>query len=318
MERWYYVYSGLNVASELQIPEWAPFEQSAPLGHADVLIALVHGRFDSTATPEGKSEQAETTTAPFISADEYRFCAAQIARYRIHLGREIVITPAPDAGEREVRLFLLGSAWGALCYQRGILALHSSVVEVGGRAVAFCGATGAGKSSLAAALIARGYRCVCDDLCRFEVFDGQARVYPAAPRLKLWRDTLERMGKTVDGLERDHIRMDKFHTTLDRSGVTSGPLALGALYLLEWGAPGIDRLTGLNALCHFISAATYRGELLEPMGQVAAHWERCAALAERVPVYQFSRPRDWSGFDTTAEMLIQHWQSVFDIEGKSR
>jgi hypothetical protein len=92
---------------------------------------------------------------------------------------------------------------------------------------------------------------------------------------------------------------------------------LRAIYLLEWGEPGVARLTGMTALRRLVAAATYRGELVEPMGQAAAHWERCAELAQRVPVYPFTRPRDWAALDAAMGMLIEHWQNVIDIAEQS-
>ena len=313
MERWHYAYAGLRVTSELPIPEWAVFGQPTSFDDADVLIAL-----GSTQTSE-----VSKTSEVWITADEYRFHIPEAGDYWVRHGREIIVTPAPGAGAIEIRLFLLGSAWGALCYQRGVLAFHSSVVQacgepfifqgklresIGDRAIAFCGETGSGKSSVAAWLIARGYCLVSDDLSRFEVAAGQARVYPSAPRLKLWRDALDVMGWSSDELERDHFRMDKFH--LDLTGfwkpVRSAPLPLCAIYLLEWGEPGIARLTGMTALRRLVAGATYRGDLLEPMGRIATHWQRCAELARHVPIWKFARPRDWAAFDAAMEMLIAH------------
>src|SRR5690606_3396404 len=45
---------------------------------------------------------------------------AGTARYAVSAGREIVVDPYPDAEGSRVRLFLLGSALGALLYQRGL------------------------------------------------------------------------------------------------------------------------------------------------------------------------------------------------------
>ncbi len=305
MKRWYYVYAGLRVISELPLPEWAIFEQPAPPNDADIVIAL-------NSAPPASPAACYQTAIPLITANEYRFHIPQTGDYWVRHGREILVTPAPGAGAHEVRLFLLGSAWGALCYQRGLLTLHASVIQVGKRALAFCGATGSGKSSVAAWLAARGHSLVSDDLCHFDIIENKAFVYPAAPRLKLWRDALYALGRSDAGLERDHFRMDKFHVAdLACAGLQALPLR--AICLLEWGPPGMTRLSGMNALRRLIAAATYRGELLEPMGQVAAHWQRCAELAKRAPVWAFSRPRDWPAMDAAMERLIE-----LDISGQSR
>jgi hypothetical protein len=60
-----------------------------------------------------------------------------IGRYLVRDGREIIVDPAPDAPDRDVRLFLLGSTLGILCHQRGLLPIHANAIVVGGGAVAF-------------------------------------------------------------------------------------------------------------------------------------------------------------------------------------
>lgn len=288
----------------MEIPEWSVFETGEPFDAPDVVIRLATSK---EAPPPGDHD------LPIIEAGRYCFTIPEAGHYRVTQGQEIAVTLTPGAEAREVRLFLLGSAWGALCYQRGLLALHASVVEVGDSAVAFCGATGSGKSAVAAWLTERGYRLVSDDLCRFEVpTHGPPLVYPSSPRLKLWRDALYALGRSDAGLERDHFREDKFHWPLP---ISSGrqPLPLRAIYLLEWGETAVARLTGVTALRRFVVAATYRGELLEPMGQVAAHWERCVALARRVPIWEFSCPRDWSAMETVIGMLRVDNQLAIEI-----
>lgn len=297
---WRYRYAGLAILSELELPEWAPFACPGPATPPDVTIRL---------TPEAAG-------APAITADEYRFEIAQVGAYTVRAGREIAITTAPGAAEREVRLFLLGSAWGALCYQRGLLVLHTSVVGGAGGAVAFCGASGAGKSSLAALLASYGHPLIGDDLCHVEACGGGRRVYPAAPRLKLWQSALDQLGWSAAGLERDHMRMEKFHLVLTASGGPFRPLAghepvpLRAIYLLTWGDLGIERLRGVAALTQLVEAATYRGDLLEPMGQVAAHWRRCAAFADGLPIFRLSRPNDWAAMPEVVPLLRDQWLAL--------
>jgi Coenzyme PQQ synthesis protein D (PqqD) len=354
MERRHYAYAGSRVASELPIPEWAAFERPEPFDDPDVLIALGEPlnpvpdpslRGAESATKQSRVPELEIASSrdpstplrspahlagqaaqdgllartPSITADEFRFHIPEAGDYYVHHGREIVVTPAPDAGMREVRLFLLGTAWGALCYQRGVLVLHSSVVQTGDGAIAFCGGTGSGKSSAAAWLVARGFRLVGDDLCRFDVAAGEARVYPAPPRLKLWREALGEMGWSADGLERDHFRLDKFHLPVRGSEASrfttrdASLLPLQAIYLLEWGETGLTRLTGVTGLRRLVESATYRGELLEPMGRLGEHWERCAEIARHVPIFQFERPRAWSASNGAMGALVEHAQNFLTI-----
>src|SRR5262249_21201448 len=72
--------------------------------------------------------------------------------FRVRGGREVIVSPAPGTRASRVRLYLVGTMMAVLLCQRGFLVLHASAVEVDGEAIAFVGASGAGKSSLAAAL----------------------------------------------------------------------------------------------------------------------------------------------------------------------
>jgi hypothetical protein len=304
-ERWHYAYAGLRVTSELSLPEWNVFEGPQPFDDPDVVISLNHAQ-----------EQTQLVEKfHIVHPKEYYFFIPDAGEYRVRHGREIVVTPAPGAGAREIRLFLLGSAWGALCYQRGLLFLHASVVRVGDNAIAICGPTGSGKSTLAAWLTdERGYLLMSDDLCRFEITaEGQARVYPSAPRLKLWRDALTALRRSDEGLERDHYRLDKYHLDLTdfQKPVRSISSPLRGIYLLDWGEVDLTRLTGATALHRLVKSATYRGDLLEPMNQVAAHWQRCAELAQRVPIFQFTRPRNWSAMEAAVGLLMAHWRKGY-------
>lgn len=131
-------------------------------------------------------------------------------------------------------------------------------------------------------------------------------MYLSAPRLKLWREALGALGWSSEQLDRDHFRFDKFHLswTGDRA---AQPLPLRVIYVLAWGDLSISRLTGQTALRRFVAAATYRGALLEPMGQLSAHWGRCLELVRRVPVWELKRPRDLSAMDQTVALLTSHW-----------
>jgi hypothetical protein len=296
LDRWSYTYADLRVNSELPIPEWTVFEEKEPFADPDVTIFVVSG-----LTPPA-------CALPVLTADEYNFHIPEAGCYCVRKGREIFITPAPEANHRELRLFLLGSAWGALTYQRGILALHVSAIEIQSGAVAFCGPSGSGKSTVAAWLLNKGFRLAGDDLCCFgRSTAGLPVIYPAAPRLKLWREALNQLGKSEEGLEVDHFRQEKFHLALPEEGGRQ-PLPLIGVYILEWGETSLTRLTGLAALSRYVRAATYRGYLVDPIEQTATHWERCLALMKYVPVWKFRRPKNWSAMEEAMNMFLTQFR----------
>lgn len=297
MRGWNYTYSGLQIVSAQPIPEWSAFICSQD-GRADVSISFDCGP---------AREPAKDEMSSFVSAQEYRFYVPGVGSYRVLEGRKIQVTARPGAASSELRLFLLGSAWTALCYQRGLLVIHASAVRVNDSVVAFCAPAGGGKSSLAAWLNAQGHVLVSDDLCRFEVpTEGPPIVYPSAPRLKLWLDALDALGWTSDKLERDRFRMNKFHLPLADDSSTQ-PLPLRAIYLLKWGQLGLTALSGRVALQRFLAASTYHGELLKAMGLLGQYSHYCLKLLQRVSVWELQRPRDLDAMSETVDLLRNRW-----------
>ncbi len=294
MTYFHYVHAGLRVRSELPVPDWDRSGRAQPFEDPDVVIRT---RAD---IPQ--------IDLPQISATEYVFRIPGVGTYSVRDGREIAISAEPDADEREVRLFLLGTAWSAACYQRGLLLLHAGVVQSGDGAIAFCGRSGAGKSSASAWLVGRGWRLLGDDLCRFETTGDAAVVYPSPPRLKLWREAIEAMSWPAEGLEQDHSRLEKYRSSLPEGQGPAAfePVPVRAIYLLEWGDLDLARLTGADALRRFVAAATYRPDLIDGMGRHAIHWEAFLELARKTTVWQFTRPRDWQAAGGAMDALVDH------------
>lgn len=302
-KRWIYRFAGCLVSSALELPEWAPFE----CGESEFEGAAVRFELHPPAPlPDVSNFEVEGVAC--------RFAVPDIAFYEVCEGQTVSITPAPGAGEREIRLFLLGSAWGILCYQRGAFALHAGVVRdaaQGEGCIAFCGASGAGKSSSVAWLVERGFELWSDDLSTCNLKGSTPRVWPSTRRLKLWNESLRALNKENAGLERDHFRQDKFHLSLPtpHSLARAEPLPLRAIYVLEWGETQCMRLRGLQALDAFVEAATYRGSVVEEMGRAALYWEQCAHIARHVPVFRLRRPRDWEALPAALAPVLEYWRA---------
>ena len=302
--RYAYACFGLDIRSDLPLPEIAPFATVAePSREPD--IAFTYGPVDETladAPTAGLGLQVVDGTTLLTVKD--------VARYLVRDGHEIIVDPAPSTTERAVRLFLLGSAFGILCHQRGLLPLHANAIVAKGRAIAFAGRTGAGKSTLAAHFQRSGYDVLCDDVCVLS-FDesGHPQAWPGLPRLKLWRDAADSFGHDSASLERAVDGLEKYHVPFSRPPA-QGPFALKRLYILESNPDGtaspITRLRGAAA-CEAVMAHTYRQQYLGPMGLTQRHFQHCIALLDHIEVY--AAPRNW-GYDVftpEAEKLEHHF-----------
>ncbi len=90
-------------------------------------------------------------------------------------------------------VYFLGQVLSFSLLARGIEPLHGSAVVVDGRAIVFLGACGAGKSTLAAAMIARGYPAITDDVVVLRPSENGWVVEPGIPRIKLFPATARKL-----------------------------------------------------------------------------------------------------------------------------
>lgn len=222
------------------------------------------------------------------------------ARYLVRAGTEIFVDPLPGASARNVRLFLLGSALGILCHQRGSLPLHANAVVSGGKAFAFSGPSGTGKSTLSAYFASTGRDVLSDDVCVVSLnAAGGALAWPGLSRLKLWGDAAARFGYESERLEPVVDAMDKYQIALPARNSTKA-IPLRKLYLLSRAGPddalAPRRLRGREAV-EAIMANTYRASYLHAMGLAGRHFLQSSALANRIEVY--AAPRLW-GYDVLA------------------
>ncbi len=296
----HYRYGGFRVASEILMPEWTPFEDPSPAGEPEVVIAYER-------TPRGDMREVQNTRV--ITATEYWSFIPGVGCLLVRDGHRITVALARGATVNQLRPWLTGSAWAALCYQRGAFLIHASGVLVGDSAVLFCARTKGGKSTLAAQMNARGYGLVSDDLCNLDFpASGRPIVYPASRRIKLWSDALTEIGWNGERLEPDHARAGKFHAIRPGDGMAQ-PVPVKGVYLLTWGEFGIRPLSGLTALSHFLAAASYRRKLMQSTGHLPQHVNGSLAFLQSVPIWELSRPCDLSALGLTADLVAKHFLS---------
>lgn len=298
-----YTVFGLRVRSSLPLPELFP---ATGCGEADVLI-------DS-----GGIEAPESTPGLTVANDGLLLTVPEVGRFLISDGRSIRAEPMNGVDPRNVRLFLLGSAFGVLLHQRGLLPLHANAIEVDSNAFAFSGASGAGKSTLAAWFHDRGFRLVADDVCvvRFDSH-GKAQACPGLPRLRLWLDALEKTGRASAGLHRSYAGsaagLDKFDVPLGWETMRSENIPLRAVYLLDEGESfAISRLRGVEA-AQVIFENTYRGSYLAAANAHRMHWQSAVRLAQHTPVFRIARSMRTDRFESECERLLEHLSSEFSL-----
>jgi hypothetical protein len=112
----------------------------------------------------------------------YRIAAPRHGRYVVSGdGTQIHFALSPAPGWRWQRL-LFAQALPLAAALQGLELFHASAVAIAGQAVALVAASGTGKSSVAAHLVAGGAAFVTDDVLALEPVDGAVLAHPG-PRL---------------------------------------------------------------------------------------------------------------------------------------
>ena len=273
-----YVAYGLRIRSTLPLPfpPWA--------GPADGEVAV---EVDVGATPADLPAGAEKRPAWQGMPGRFLSNRAGIARYFVADGRRIVVEPQ-GGNAAEIGALLIGPMLGALLQQRGIVTLHASSVATPAGAVLFLGRSGAGKSSILAALVKSGYAMMADDVTGVVVEDGRLLAIPGFPRMRLLADSLANLGwrtsatKTSDG-KRPFVA-ESFHPT---------PLPLRACYVLAL-SDDVDHTAiaplGARPALWWLSRHTYRRGRLRALGQQAGHFRAVCEVAARIPLFELTRP----------------------------
>lgn len=295
--RWRYRLYGLLLDSAIELPELVAIMDRET---ADV-------RIDPAPAWQGEGARVgdKDAAAGLVLSIE------GVANFHMTSGQRIWVQPEPDASSSEIRLFLLGSAFAGILHQRGLLPLHSNVVEVDGHAIGFVGHSGAGKSTLAAWFHDRGYRVLSDDVCVVKLgVDGRPRVYPGVPRLRLWSDALEATGRFPEDGSRVAPEVDKY-VVRTASGSNPAPAELKQLYVIR-GEVGVSpekavltRVGGARAV-QLLIENTYRGSYVRSLGTARQNMEQCAAIVRSLPIFELSRPWSLDRLDDVGAALTRH------------
>ena len=274
-----YTAYGLHIRSEVPVP----FRPASPNEEPDVTIRI--GSTPDTLTGS-VTERGVWQAAPGI----FLLNVDGIARYLVTEGREIVVEPA-GGSEAAVTTFPLGPVMAACLQQRGIVALHASGIETGAGAVLFAGASGSGKSALAAVLVARGYNLLADDVTGIVAgAGGRPTALPTFPAVRLWADTVGKLawrertqGRVRDELEKYLVPLEHFR---------AAPLAVRAVFGL-----GSHNRAGFEVASIPPSAAfalllgfTYGADYLRELGGQTGHFRTVTQMARHVPFREVTRP----------------------------
>ena len=205
----------------------------------------------------------------------------RVASYLVTRGATIEVAADERAHPADVMSCLLGAARGALIHQRGELPLHATTVVPphGSWAVAISGESGMGKSTLAAAMVLRGWTLLADDLTRITWTRTAPLAWPSGiGGIKLTTDAIRRLGIDGSALFPVAPAEDKmFFPTASRTG----PVDLAWVISLNRSPePQVRTIAGARALA-LLSEQTFRRHYVPPLGVAKEHLRMVAWVASK-------------------------------------
>lgn len=291
---------GLTLASCAELPGAAAAADAGAAADAMVRYGAVPKVLDDT-TYRGPNWE--------VAARQVLLRAPGLAQFLIDDGREVLLEPGAGRSPSEWTPLLTGPVLGVLLHQRGCFVLHASAVAVGEEAVVFCGPSGAGKSVLAAALSAAGYPLLADEICAVTLDGDRPAVVSDGRRLKLWADTIARLGWEDRKGTAVRPGFEKYWVA---PAASAGPvrLPLRAVYFLHRQQPtdtsGLDPISFLDFVASLRSHA-YRRRLIRALGREQAWLDGCASLARRAAAWRLTRRLDFDLLAETVHLLERHW-----------
>lgn len=238
-----------------------------------------------------------------IRPGEARFWFKDVGGFIVKDGSQIIVVPEPDGDRACLRLYIEGMMMAIVLHQRGMCVLHASVVDVGGSAVAFVGAVGAGKSSLAAALYSRGHRVVTDDNAAIEFSSGVPVVLPGYPSVKLFPEIAASLGFQNGSLHTLHAAAQKV-AGIVTTRFARAPLPLKAIYVLSRDCDAaMTRLPSLATTVELIRNSVptrwgHRGDARQLL--------QVGCIAKQVPAFVLRTFSDLALLSALAESVERH------------
>ena len=326
---WFYSVFGLRIQANRSIPGLTAIHDCPT--YADVEVRLGE-QPEEDRNPLGRVGKVSFTSSILLESGEPALQVWEVADGSLRrmdyfdgtkfwldrTGNRVWATWLPTSSLEDTATYLLGPVLGFVLRLRGVACLHASAVALGGTAVAFVGAEGAGKSTTAAAMASRRHAVISDDIVALTGRDGIFLVSPAFPYLCLWPDSVNILYGPDKVLPSFSANYDKRQLLLaeNRLRFQEKPVPLGAIYLLgercaEDGAPFAVKLTPRESLLALV-ADSYATNLMNTSMR-AKEFELLGRLVRIVPIYRLHPHQDGSRIGRLCELIERSAGDTLDL-----
>jgi hypothetical protein len=219
--------------------------------------------------------------------------------YLAAAGSELIMDTAPGADPAEVVRFARLTPLAALCYQRGIVAWHGAAAVRDGEAVILAGDSAAGKSTLLAALLARGWGMLGDEVAPVTLdAAGRVTVLPTGGEVRLWPDALERLERPAE------------QSLAGDVPVPSRPIPIRSIWRLalhNYGATEVATEEGFDRF-DAVGKLAYHGRIAHALLDRGSYLKTAAVVASGIPHHLVHRPRGQWTVTELADMIERDFE----------
>jgi len=207
--------------------------------------------------------------------------------------------------ERTLRHLILDQVLPRVLGHRGNLVLHASAVAGPQGAVAFVGAAGLGKSTLATGFWQQGFRLVADDCLLLSTIGDAVLAVPSYPGVRLWEDAAAALSNGPRRWSPVAHYTDKLRLELPDAVFRRDPAPLIRIYCLAAPdpAPSIMPLSTREAVMALVGCS-YRLDLYDRRW-LGDELERLCRLALTVPARRLIFPRDFRQLPAVRQAVLR-------------
>jgi hypothetical protein len=216
----------------------------------------------------------------------------------------------------DVSAYLLGPVMGIVLRLRGTPSLHASAVAIGDRTAVFVGTKGAGKSTTAAALVARGCGVVADDVVPLTQRGTTWFAGPGYGCLRLWHDAIGALARADAAFAQLPAEAgdDAYHVNLaeHRIAFRNEALPLGAIYIFEGRSnnaesPSVSSIRPARGLMDLVTHS-FANTYLDASSR-AREFEALADVVSRVPLRSVRAHTDLARLPELCDLVLDDFTS---------
>lgn len=214
-----------------------------------------------------------------------------VGRILVTDGNAIAYDREGGVDDSQIISLLLGTGLAAAMMQRRMLPIHSCAVLTDKGVVMVMGRSGAGKSTMLGGLLELGLPMLADDVTGLDIgADGRPMAIAGFPAMRLWEDSLTKLGQKSDGLPKVRNDLNKYYLPVANFHPDPEPIRcivhLTASNEAETRIEEIDPARRLEVLSRFI----FRKNFIDGLGLRRFAFERVAHTVNNVRMLRVTRP----------------------------